>query len=684
MNLSDIRPKDDDSPVPKPGDNVRIFETVHLKTDGTRIPVEVIATDLHYEGNKAVLNVSRDVTRRKRAEERKDHLNSVLLSVRNVNQLLVKTTNRKELIEGACDTLIETRGFHHVWTILLDEEQDLRAVAQAGLNDRFESLVAMFDDGPLPEYFQQVLSNPGINKLTNPEDSCKGCPLIENCLDGGILTTRLEYDGKIFGLFSASVPVSFADDEAELSLFKEVTEDIAFGLHDIDVQEAHRKSERKYRSLFDSIRDAILVADTDRNIINCNPAFTELFGYKLDEIEGKKTEFIYHDKAEFEDLGNEIEESIDKPNFFYTIHYEKKSGEIFPGETNVFYLRNDSDEVMGFIGLVRNVSERIAQEEALRRSERRYRTVFEGTGTAMFIEDESEIIRRVNNEFEILTGYSAKEAEAGMNPQDLIASKDLDLVKRNHELRMEDPASAPSRYSVTLKRKTGETREVLVIVSRIPNSKSFVTSLVDITELQSTKQLLRQSFVELAETTSRVLGVRDPYTQQHEQRVAELAREVGERVGLEKERLLGLYLGGILHDIGKIAIPETILTKPGKLKDIEWKMIKSHPEVGYDQILKDTDFPWPVAEMTLRHHERLDGSGYPDGLKGDQLSLEVRILSVCDVVEAMSTRRPYREARTREEVMDELARGSGVKYDPDIVEILNEMIEDGNVAFERN
>jgi HD-GYP domain-containing protein (c-di-GMP phosphodiesterase class II) len=215
----------------------------------------------------------------------------------------------------------------------------------------------------------------------------------------------------------------------------------------------------------------------------------------------------------------------------------------------------------------------------------------------------------------------------------------------------------------------------------IPGTKRNVSSIVEITDLVETEERIRQSFVELAETTSRALGVRDPYTQRHEQRVGELAREVGRRMGLSEEELLGLYLGGTLHDIGKIAIPETILTKPGELKEVEWQMIKSHPEVGYNQILEDTDFPWPVAEMTLHHHERLDGSGYPDGLKGDELTTEVRILGAVDVVEAMSTRRPYRSARSKGETLEEIRNGKENKYDPEVVEILIQMIEEGEIQF---
>ena len=155
-----------------------------------------------------------------------------------------------------------------------------------------------------------------------------------------------------------------------------------------------------------------------------------------------------------------------------------------------------------------------------------------------------------------------------------------------------------------------------------------------------------------------------------------MASLVGGKMGLDDSRLQGLYIGGLLHDIGKISTPETILTKPGKLTKEEWSLIRAHAKQGYD-ILKDADLPWPVAEMALHHHERLDGSGYPDGISGDELSLEVRILAVCDVVEAMSSYRPYRPARSKVEVLKEIGEGRGTKYDADVVDIILEIIESG-------
>jgi response regulator RpfG family c-di-GMP phosphodiesterase len=190
------------------------------------------------------------------------------------------------------------------------------------------------------------------------------------------------------------------------------------------------------------------------------------------------------------------------------------------------------------------------------------------------------------------------------------------------------------------------------------------------------QERLDDAFIDLAQTMSRAMEARDPYTAGHQRRVAELARLAGERLGLDTDRLQGLYIGALLHDTGKVSIPESILGMPRKLTDAEWNLVQSHALQGYE-ILKEATLPWPVAEMALHHHERIDGSGYPDGISGDELSPEVRIIGVCDVVEAMGSHRPYRPARSRVEIVEELKSGRGTKYDARVTDILLEMVRSG-------
>jgi HD-GYP domain-containing protein (c-di-GMP phosphodiesterase class II) len=159
---------------------------------------------------------------------------------------------------------------------------------------------------------------------------------------------------------------------------------------------------------------------------------------------------------------------------------------------------------------------------------------------------------------------------------------------------------------------------------------------------------------------------RDPYTSGHQRRVADLARAIAQEMGLTEDQVDGIRMSGAIHDIGKISVPSEILSKPSKLSDLEFSLIKTHPIVGYN-ILKDIDFPWPIAEITLQHHERINGSGYPKGISGNEILLEAKILAVADVVEAIASHRPYRPAHTIDVALNEIVQNKGILYDPEVV-----------------
>ena len=164
-----------------------------------------------------------------------------------------------------------------------------------------------------------------------------------------------------------------------------------------------------------------------------------------------------------------------------------------------------------------------------------------------------------------------------------------------------------------------------------------------------------------------MMDLRDPYTAGHEKRVGELSARIAAEMGLSENFQRGMRVAGGVHDVGKITVPAEMLNKPGKLSAIEFEMIKSHAEQGYE-VLKNVDFPWPVAEVARQHHERIDGSGYPRGLKGEEIILEARIMAVADVVEAMSTHRPYRPALGVDAALAEIERGRGTAFDPVVAE----------------
>ena len=682
------------------GETVTFTEKKNRK-DGTEYWTEVVVTPLQYEGQRANLSINRDVTERKKVEEKKDHLNSILRSVRNVNQLLVREDDKEELIQGVCEILTETRGYYNAWIALFDESGELLTTAQSGLGEDFESMVRLLEEGEFPQRVEETLATDGVIVTNNPPSTCEDCPLAVNYEGRSSITIRFEYDERVYGMLSTSVPRRFAGLDLERHLFEEVAGDVAFGLHDIAVEEERKRVEESLKRSEKQFRQAIQLAPfpmmihaEDGEVIAINESWLDITGYEEEEL----ATISDWTKRAYGQAKNNIKAHIDK---LYDLEDRIDEGEseirTKEGEARIWdfssapigrsvdgrrLVLSMADDVTA-----RKQAELKAEEE--RDMAQRYLDI---AGSIIVLIDNKGNVKEINQKGCKILGYK-KEEVVGKNWYDNFVPEDVkkEVLEDTWNPLMEGDLKTAKRYENPILTKSGEEKIIAwenTVVREEGQIVGTLSSGIDITErkdmerqIEKDREELQQSFIQLAETTSRVLGVRDPYTQEHEQRVAKLARKVGERMGLDEDKLLGLYLGGVLHDIGKIAIPETILTKPGELKEVEWQMIRSHPEVGYNQILKDTDFPWPVAEMTLHHHERLDGSGYPDGLEGDELTIEVRILGAVDVVEAMSTRRPYREARTREETLKAIKEGKGNKYDPEVVDILIRMIDEGEIQF---
>ncbi len=209
-------------------------------------------------------------------------------------------------------------------------------------------------------------------------------------------------------------------------------------------------------------------------------------------------------------------------------------------------------------------------------------------------------------------------------------------------------------------------------------------ALQDITEQHEMEEERKRYLLRLEKSMEATIDAiastiekRDPYTAGHQRRVADLTRHLGEEMGLPPEEIQGIALAASIHDIGKIHIPAEILSFPGELGAIEYELVKSHARIGYD-ILKITDFPWPVAEMVLQHHERMDGSGYPNHLKGDQLLLGARIIAVADVVESIASFRPYRPAQDLDDALEEIEQHRGTLYDPNVVDACLRLFREKN------
>jgi putative nucleotidyltransferase with HDIG domain len=236
-----------------------------------------------------------------------------------------------------------------------------------------------------------------------------------------------------------------------------------------------------------------------------------------------------------------------------------------------------------------------------------------------------------------------------------------------------------------------DAKDVMILANHmavtIENARLFEQAQQEIAERVQAEKDLKRSLEKLQkalEGTIHALAatteMRDPYTAGHQRRVAELAGAIAEEMGLPKDKIEGIRMAGLIHDVGKISVPAEILSKPSKLNEMEMDLIKAHSQIGYD-ILKEIDFPWAVAKIVLQHHERMDGSGYPQGLKGDEILLEARILAVADVVEAMASHRPYRPALGIEMALEEVSKNKGSLYDPDVVDACLELFTKKRFEF---
>ncbi|MES9956038.1 MAG: CHASE domain-containing protein [Sedimenticola sp.] len=312
------------------------------------------------------------------------------------------------------------------------------------------------------------------------------------------------------------------------------------------------------------------------------------------------------------------------------------------------------------------------QRLEIEQSRKEWTATFDAVTDPIFVHDDQYRLVRVNDAYSDIAGKPI-EALLGNPYYEVFPLRErplnscLDLMASGEESALEEDESFEhgGRQFVS---------HAYLIPGESGSSPLGVHIVRDMTEdmrLDELRQehaaLIKQALVDTIYSVSLTVEKRDPYTAGHQHRVARLAVEISRLMDLDESVQEGLYFGGLIHDIGKIYIPSEILNRPGRLSELEMSIIKTHPEVGWD-ILKDVSFPWPVKEMVRQHHERVDGSGYPNGIKGDEICLEAKILAVADVLEAMASHRPYRPALPLESALEEIEQHRGVLYDREVVD----------------
>jgi len=308
-----------------------------------------------------------------------------------------------------------------------------------------------------------------------------------------------------------------------------------------------------------------------------------------------------------------------------------------------------------------DITQRKQAEIALRESEQKYRSVVENASEAILIAQDG-YVKFANPATASLIERPSEYVLAHAFVE-FIHPEDQAMVVERYRRRIAGE-KIEIGYKFRVVTGKGSVRWVHLNAARIEwqGRPATINFLTDVTESKETEERLKQSQEATIRSLAMVTERRDPYTAGHQTRVGELACAIASELGLPEDRIDGLRVAATLHDIGKVSVPTEILSKPTKLTEVEFSLVKEHPQAAYE-ILKGAEFPWPIADIILQHHERLDGSGYPSGLSGDEICLEARLLAVADTVEAMASHRPYRPALGIDKALEEIAENSGRLYD---------------------
>ena len=447
-----------------------------------------------------------------------------------------------------------------------------------------------------------------------------------------------------------------------------------------------RQSEVHYRELADSITDVFFALDSELKYTYWNRASEKLTGVTATEALGKHLFTIFPENEVTRGLRDVFQEVIkNRESQVFVTEYPgilKQTHEISVYPSNA-----------GVSVFVKDISGRMQAEDALKTSvealmasEKRYSTIFESAAEGILIIDfETEQFKYSNPAISRMLGYS--QAELRKMTLKEIYPKDQQKLVNSAEVKLID--SETLAEGIPCLRKDGtiiyaDINTTQVLLDGLKCNVSFFTNVTERKIAEEEKKLNVEKQLKALRDTIKAMALtvemKDPYTSGHQHRVADLACAIAREMDLPEEEIDGIRVIGTIHDIGKICVPSEILSKPGKITEAEFRIIKEHSKTGYD-ILKGIDFPWPVAQAVLQHHERLNGSGYPNQLSGENIIREARVIAVSDVVEAMSSHRPYRPSLGIESALNEISEKKGIYYDPGAVDACVRLFKEKRFVF---
>lgn len=637
--------------------------------------------------------------------ERVQRLSYVYELLSATNRAVVHSNNRDELWRGLFQALLAHGTFPIFFIATTDDGQlPLRLVRQHGLPDgRLPDLAQLLahPDSPLLRHWQHLadcevmvntLGADNTSQITSQAehwDAWTRHLQAHDVTQGAQLPLRC--DGCLQGMVGLYARGLSTFDAEQLRLLDQMAGDISFAL-DTLANRARRQAAEQHASLMAHRFEELFKSSPlpmqiyslhDQCISAINQAHHRWLGYELHEI-GCLPDWltcVYPDADLRGAVATDWQQAIEAAKRGQTVSSHElrlqcKDGShrIARGTMTVV----GDDAIVAWTDLT-NIRQ---SEQSLRDSEQRFRSMVEQTISAMYVRRDGKFIY-VNPSFCELMGRPAHE----LLGQDVLRftrddPDNLQRIRRAWQELHTQPVHQVS-YQAPVRRQDGKLLELALSAKLITWDDGLPATIViaqDISERKHAEERINAYVRQLEasmrgtlQAVSKMVEMRDPYTAGHERRVGLIASALARELGWSAERCDNLEMLGLVHDIGKIAVPSEILTKPTRLSRLEMGLMQGHAEAGYD-ILKDVPFPTPVAEIILQHHERLDGSGYPRGLKGDAILPEARVLAVADVIESISSHRPYRPALGVDAALEELQSHAGTLYDPDVVNVAVRLI----------
>jgi len=605
-----------------------------MHKDGTMGSVEAAFFPFHNKKGKIVgfRGIARDITERKQTEER-----------------LQKSEERyRTLVENASDLVFRADVTGHLTFV---NSAVLRVLG----------------------YGKEEIVGKHYRKLIHPDMLDEVIKLFVSQLENQVQNAYYEFrtltkDGHDlwFGQNTALVV-----EDGHVTGFQAIARDIT------ELKQAEEESSRLASVIRHSL-ELVNLAKPDGTMFFLNDAGKKMLGISEEKVTQINIMMVIPEHLQ-DKVRQEVLPSVDRNGYWEgELQYlNLETGGLTDVHAITFKIADPTTGAMQFLANVSlDITERKKVEEVLHQSEERYRTILDEMADAYFEVDLAGNYTFVNDTVCRHLGYSREELIGTTFRGQMIKEEFEKIYKAFGKIYMTGKPESDIFYK--LLRKDGTTRFAEMTGFPLKNQQGEVVGFRgigrDITERkqaeeehQQSFELMRKALRATVQAISMTVEMKDPYTAGHQQRVSDLARSIATEMGLSADQLEFIRAASSIHDIGKIAVPAEILSKPTKLTDLEFSIIKTHSQSGYD-ILKDIEFPWPVADVILQHHERMNGSGYPQGLKGENIIMGARILAIADVVEAIASHRPYRPALGIDIALEEISRNKGILYDADAVD----------------